>query len=72
MSLTCFSGQWDHQESLLGGRQGVPFVWLVLEHDFVVLIVYDHSMTSLVVDAEQGAGLIASPVNQVHVDGLAL
>ena len=70
MTITCFFGQRGHHETFLGRRQCVPLFRPVFEHDLVLLVVYDHSVASLIVNAEQRTGLISTPIDQVHVDRL--
>ena len=70
MAITCFFSQWNHKQALPGGWQCMPLLRVVFEHDLVLLVVHDHSMTSLIINAEQWVGLISSTINQVHVDRL--
>ena len=67
MSFTSLLGQGNHQESLFGGRQGMPFLRNVLEHDFVLFVIDDHAQSPHFIGAEEWTGIVPSSINQVHV-----
>ena len=69
MSFACFFRQWNHHESLLGCRESVPDVGIVLEHHFVFFVIHDHSQSPQFIDAEEWTGIVPGSINQVHVYG---
>ena len=72
-------GMWRPHASLVGGITMRPSLVAgnvchssgFFEHDPVIRIVYDHSVTSLVTNTEQGAGLMSTSTKQMHVDRLS-
>ena len=71
MLLASLLRQGNHHQPLFRRGQSVPLIRLVLKHNFILFVVNDHSMTTLIVDTEQGARFIPFSINQMHIYGMS-